>query len=438
MVSTTKTIVISGYYGFKNSGDEAVLKSILTALQEQGKEAGVQIEPVVLSIDPEWTSSVYGVRSVHRMQLGEVRRAIKESDGLISGGGSLLQDATSPKTIPYYLAIIKIAQWLKKPTFIYAQGVGPVNRRVFHPMIRSVFRKCSYISVRDVQSGELLQSMGIGAGDIHVVPDPVMGLPLPEESHVEAAGAVNPENPDVNLEPGTESTAEPVSGQLEIDSSAEPVNTQLEADDTAPFEHEPPLTDSTTIGADMYDEEPPVIGISVRFWDPERRELNAIADALSDLARKRPVHLRFLPFHQPDDEEASRYITDKMGDITSYGGKISFYREEQQPQDMLREVSRCQLILGMRLHSLIYAANQSVPLVGISYDPKIDHFLKRLDSAAIGSSDSLVPADLTRHMNTLLDDPEGWKEEHGAQIAVLKQEAQLPARHIVEFLGNRR
>lgn len=379
MVSSTKTIVISGYYGFKNSGDEAVLKSILTALEEQGKEAGIKIEPVVLSINPEWTSSMYGVRSVHRMRLGEVRRAIQESDGLISGGGSLLQDATSPKTIPYYLAIIKIAQWLKKPTFIYAQGVGPVNRKIFNPMIRSVFRKCSYISVRDIQSGELLQSMGIRSEDIHVVPDPVMGMPLPEQNNEEL-------------------------GDLSVST----------------------------------EEELPVIGISVRFWDQERRELNAIADALTDLARKRPVHLRFLPFYQPEDEHASQYIADKMGDITSYGGKISFYREEQQPQDMLLEVSRCDLILGMRLHSLIYAANQRVPLIGISYDPKIDHFLKRLDSAPIGSSQSLVPADLTRHMITMLDSLAAWKEEHSAQITRLKQEAQNPARHIVEFLGNRR
>lgn len=379
MVSSTKTIVISGYYGFKNSGDEAVLKSILTALEEQGKAAGIKIEPVVLSINPEWTSSMYGVRAVNRMQLGEVRRAIQESDGLISGGGSLLQDATSAKTIPYYLAIIKIAQWLKKPTFIYAQGVGPVNRKIFNPMIRSVFRKCSYISVRDIQSGELLQSMGIRSEDIHIVPDPVMGMPLPEQNNEELG--------DLS-----------VSGEEEL----------------------------------------PVIGISVRFWDKERRELNAIADALTELARKRPVHLRFLPFYQPEDEQASQYIADKMGDITSYGGKISFYREEQQPQDMLLEVSRCDLILGMRLHSLIYAANQRVPLIGISYDPKIDHFLKRLDSAPIGSSQSLVPADLTRHMITMLDSLATWKEEHSAQITQLKQESQNPARHIVEFLGNRR
>ncbi|AYB41847.1 polysaccharide pyruvyl transferase CsaB [Paenibacillus lautus] len=411
MVSTSKTIVISGYYGFKNSGDEAVLKSILTALEQEGQAAGVNINPVVLSIDPESTSATYGVKSVHRMKLGEVRQAIKESDGLISGGGSLLQDATSPKTIPYYLGVLKIAQWLGKPTFIYAQGVGPVNRKLFYPMIRSIFRKCTYISVRDMQSGELLQSMGISGEAVHVVPDPVMGLPLPA-----GEGVHRDSHPGSALK---ENEAEPVSSiEEQRESSEEPVKPS-------------PLSSGET------EDSLPVIGISVRYWHPERKELKAVAEGLKALAEQRPVHLRFLPFHQPDDLEASQFITDAMGDISKNGSLISFYRDEKQPQDMLREVSRCDMILGMRLHSLIYAANQSVPLLGISYDPKINHFLKRLGSEPAGSSESLDPSVLKDQMLKLLDDAVAWKAEHGEQIALLKREAAMPARHIAQYLRHR-
>ncbi|MEC0206839.1 polysaccharide pyruvyl transferase CsaB [Paenibacillus lautus] len=413
MVSTSKTIVISGYYGFKNSGDEAVLKSILTALEQEGKAAGIVINPVVLSIDPEWTSAVYGVKSVHRMKLGEVRQAIKDSDGLISGGGSLLQDATSPKTIPYYLGVLKIAQWLGKPTFIYAQGVGPVNRKLFYPMIRSIFRKCTYISVRDIQSGELLQAMGISGEAIHVVPDPVMGLPLPEGEDIQRdfnPGSALGEN-DVasvsSIEEHRESFEEPLAGSS--------------------------LSNRETEGEGSL----PVIGISVRYWHSERKELKAVAEGLKALAAQRPVHLRFLPFHQPDDLEASQFIASGIGDISKNGSKVSFYRDEKQPQDMLREVSRCDMILGMRLHSLIYAANQRVPLLGISYDPKINHFLKRLGSEPAGSSESLDADALKDQMLKLLDDAAAWKAEHGEQITVLKQEAALPARHIAQYLRHR-
>lgn len=425
MVSTSKTIVISGYYGFKNSGDEAVLKSILTALEQEGKEAGVVINPVVLSIDPEWTSAAYGVKSVHRMKLGEVRAAIKASDGLISGGGSLLQDATSPKTIPYYLGVLKIAQWLGKPTFIYAQGVGPVNRKLFHPMIRSIFRKCSYISVRDIQSGELLQSMGISEEVIHVVPDPVMGLPLAEaevaHSSTSALEEVNPAQIDKKPAPELKETGVASVSSIEEDRSFE----------------EPPFlstrSNHTIAGVGTL----PVIGISVRYWNPDRKELKAVAEGLKALAEKRAVHLRFLPFHQPDDFEASQFIVNALGDISRNGSKISFYLDEKQPQDMLHEVSRCDLILGMRLHSLIYAANQCVPLLGISYDPKIDHFLKRLESKPVGTSELLDAEALKRQLQHLLDEAEAWKAEHGEQIAVLKQEAALPARHIAQYLRHR-
>lgn len=418
MVTTTsKTIVISGYYGFKNSGDEAVLKSILTALEQEGRAAGVTIHPVVLSIDPEWTEATYGVKSVHRMKLGEVRQAIKESDGLISGGGSLLQDATSPKTIPYYLGILKIAQWLGKPTFIYAQGVGPVNRKLFHPMIRSVFRKCSYISVRDTQSGELLQTMGISAEAIELVPDPVMGLPLPGGEQEHGLGAQ-----DAALQGAQAERSAADEGQ------AAPLEAALPASGAGAF------AGQIDQGGDGH---LPTIGISVRRWHPEFKELQSIADGLKELAASRKVHLRFLPFHKPDDLEASRYIAELVGDVRSNGSEISYYVEEQQPQDMLREVSRCDVVLGMRLHSLIYAANRRVPLLGISYDPKIDHFLKRLGCEPVGSSEALDPDRLKSEIAKLLDGGRAWVTEHEAPIAKLKREAALPARRIVEYLRHR-
>lgn len=56
---------------------------------------------------------------------------------------------------------------------------------------------------------------------------------------------------------------------------------------------------------------------------------------------------------------------------------------------MLREVGQCEVLIGMRLHSLIYAAGQRVPLIGISYDPKIDHFLDRVRCQPVGTTQSL-------------------------------------------------
>ncbi|MMZ58806.1 colanic acid biosynthesis protein [compost metagenome] len=372
---TSRTIVLSGYYGYRNSGDEAVLQSILTALQEAGEDSGIDIKPVVLSIDPEWTSRTYGVEAVHRMKLGDVRKAIKNSDGLISGGGSLLQDATGLGSIPYYVGVIKLAQWLRKPTFIYAQGIGPVHRKLFYPLISSVFRRCEYISVRDSESAGLLRNMGIDQRDINVVPDPVMGMTLSD------------------------------SGQ-HLDSPGQ-------------------------------QEELPVIGVSVRFWNPDRIELAKLAEGLAALCRRKPVHIRFLPFHFPGDDEASRFCLERIGNVAEHGCAVSIAAETEHPQEMLREVSRCQLLIGMRLHSLIYAASQEIPLLGISYDPKIDHFLGRIGSVPIGTSDDLDPRIVASQGERLLIEGETWRNAHAAKIAGLKREARLPAHRITEYLQSR-
>lgn len=375
MVSeTVKTIVVSGYYGFRNSGDEAVLQSILSALEEEGRAAGIVIKPVVLSIDPKWTSRTYGVKAVHRMKLAEVRNAIKNSDGLISGGGSLLQDATGLGSIPYYLGILKLAQWMGKPTFIYAQGIGPVNRKLFRPFIASVFRRCEYISVRDSESAALLHSMGVARDGIQVVPDPVMGLALPEG---EAAGAAT--------------------GSEEL----------------------------------------PVVGVSVRFWNADRSELAKLAEGLASLCRRCAVHIRFLPFHVPGDDEASRFVIEQMGNVAEFGCAVSTAAETEHPYEMLREVSRCRLLIGMRLHSLIYAASQEVPLLGISYDPKIDHFLSRLASVPVGSSAELDPRIVASQAERLLGEGDAWRSNQASRIHELKREAREPAKRIVEFVRSR-
>ncbi|SDK87893.1 polysaccharide pyruvyl transferase CsaB [Paenibacillus sp. OK060] len=383
MVTTSQKLVISGYYGFHNSGDEAVLKSILTALEEESHRSNVTIEPIVLSGDPEWTTSMYGVRSVHRMKLKEVREAIKESDGLISGGGSLLQDATGLKSIPYYLGVIKLAQWLKKPTFIYAQGIGPVNRKIFNPMIRSVFKACNYVSVRDEQSAEYLRGLGLQWNQIHVVPDPVMGLPLPEAN------------------------AEEVSS-VAVNAQGASVHTKL-----------------------------PVIGVSVRFWESDRKELTAIAAGLKKLCSKKAVHLRFMPFHLPIDEQASRFVMEMLGDLGNKGSEVSITKDLTDPQLMLQEVSNCDVVIGMRLHSLIYAASQYVPPVGISYDPKIDQFMLRLDSETVGSTDALDGDKLAKTVANLLDQRSQWLKEHEEGITELKQEAKVPAQQIIKYLGRK-
>lgn len=363
-----KKIVISGYYGFNNSGDEAVLQALITALREQGKQAGIDVQPIVLSASPADTAAHYGVEAVHRMRPREVWSAIKRSDGLISGGGSLLQDVTSWRTVPYYLAILRMAQSVGKPTFIYSQGVGPIQRRLFHPLLRSVLNRCRYVSVRDTESAAFLRRLGVRDDkqrEIHVVPDPVMGL----------AGRMRKVRPADRL---------------------------------------------------------PVIGVSLRFWNADRSDLDAVAEALNRVCAKRAVTVRFLNFHLPADVEAARYVADRLkhDDKRADGGLPMI--GESDPLAMIRQVGDCDHVLGMRLHSLIYAAAQHVTVTGVSYDPKVDHFLASMkDRAACATaapSAEAIAGDVLRKLET------GYTVEEKAQLDELVSRAMIPAQHICQFL----
>lgn len=160
--------MISGYYGFDNLGDEAILSSLISTL----KTLDQKIEIIVLSNNPATTSKKYDVSSIYRYNYFDILAEMRKSDILISGGGSLLQDVTGYKTIPYYLSIIYLAVLNKMETVFFAQGVGPVDIKFNRFLIKKVLNKTDYLSVRDSRSKNLLRKIGIKK-DIKIVSDPV-------------------------------------------------------------------------------------------------------------------------------------------------------------------------------------------------------------------------------------------------------------------------
>ncbi len=371
MAVNIKKIVISGYYGFDNSGDEAVLQAILLALQDSGQRYGVKFEPIVLSANPQQTATLYGVRAVSRNNIKQIIKTLRSADGLISGGGSLLQDVTGFGSIPYYLGVIKLAQWLHKPVFVYAQGIGPVKHRFFHWLIRAVFQHNAFTSVRDIESKRFLEQLGLGERHpIELVPDPVMALSLPEDIEGEVSNREN---------------------------------------------------------------EKLIIGVSVRFWQENDEFLSELGKALQQLLDADPricVHL--LPFHLPSDEQASLKLIHEIEAVHHNRIQMKAYKE---PQHMLAAVGRCDLLIGMRLHALIYAANQQVPMIGISYDPKIDQFLARIEMKAVATTANLQALEVVRQATELLDSRSKWQAEKQSLLNTLQSEARFPAEAIVRHFA---
>ena len=178
-------VVMSGYYGFSNAGDDAILQSI----QEGIVAASEDISITVLSNDPALTERLYGLDAVPRFQVWKVLRALRRCDALLSGGGSLLQDRTSTRSLLYYLSIIRLAERFHKPVMLYANGIGPVSKPANRRRVKKAVERAALVTLRDRSSAKELQDMGVTP--LRPVCDGgpgVQSAPRPGEAGTGAAG----------------------------------------------------------------------------------------------------------------------------------------------------------------------------------------------------------------------------------------------------------
>lgn len=163
-------ILVSGYYGFDNLGDEAILDVLcadLLALDIKDEDI------VVLSNNPEQTTKRLGVAALSRYDLKAIWSSLGKARLFISGGGSLLQDVTSRRSIPYYLGLVELAFLRKVPVVMYGQGLGPVQSNLFRAWVGRAFKRSLACSVRDASSLQLLLDLGVPEGKIELCADPV-------------------------------------------------------------------------------------------------------------------------------------------------------------------------------------------------------------------------------------------------------------------------
>lgn len=249
-------VLISGYYGFDNLGDEAVLFSIVNRL----REVAPGLDIAVLSARPEKTARSYNVEAYNRWRPGEVARALRKSDLFVSGGGSLLQDVTGLKSLAYYLGVIWLALKMGKPVFIYAQGIGPIRSKTGRFLARRILNRVQAITVRDQESCQDLLEMGVTT-PVEITADPVLAL--------------RPEHIDRKL------------GTRILEQSG----------------CNPAVNGNTA-------------GISVREWQGQKGYEAAIARVADRLVR-RGYQVVFLPMQYPEDADCSREVIGQMEEQAS-------------------------------------------------------------------------------------------------------------------------
>lgn len=179
--------VLSGYFGFNNSGDDALLKALIKDLRKEKSNARI----AVLSKKPNSSKIMFGVDAVSRMAPLSILKLFRTSSVLLSGGGSLIQDETSSKSLWYYLSIIATAKKCGMKVMQIANGIGPVNKETNKVIASKVINKyVDAITLRERRSAKELEKIGITL-PYEVTADPAVSLEGVDESSVKRIFALN-------------------------------------------------------------------------------------------------------------------------------------------------------------------------------------------------------------------------------------------------------
>ncbi len=165
-----KNILIFGYFGFGNLGDEANLCQLIKLLREFNERNKI----TVISGDPDRTSRAFKVTAVGKFNLFRIIKALLEADLLIGNGGSHFQDITSKRSLLYYSALVFVAKLLKVKTFLYGQGIGPLRSGIGKSLAGRVLSMADLITVRDRLSIVALAELNVRKPEIHFTAEPLL------------------------------------------------------------------------------------------------------------------------------------------------------------------------------------------------------------------------------------------------------------------------
>lgn len=324
-------IVVSGYYGFGNAGDEAVLQGLLASLREAAGDEALHV--TVLSGDPAATAAQHGVEAVPRQHAGAVRGALRRADLLISGGGGLLQDRTSARSPLYYLGVIAMARALRVPVYLYGQGVGPIRRPWLQRVAAMCLKSVAGAGVRDEASARRLLELGVPRERIAVTADAAFALAPPGAAAREAAR-----------------------------NRLGPADRRLIG----------------VVWRSPWVEE----GVGESGRHTVRR---GVAEAVARFAQAHGGSVVVFPFHpEMDEEDAVRFageVAAEGADAVRWPGDaaMSFAGEPAAPAGpWMTLLAAVDVALCVRFHGLVFAAMAGVPAVALAYDPKVRHLAEDL------------------------------------------------------------
>lgn len=168
--------VICGAYGMDNAGDDAVLAAIVDELRRIDRDIPI----TVMARQPKKTASRFGVEAVHPLRPRRWLAAMKRASLFLSGGGSLLQDVTSRRSLFYYLTAIRLAKKQGCRVMLYGCGIGPLKSERSRAETAETLNACAdVITLRDPESMALLREIGVDVPPVHLSADPALNTAGP-------------------------------------------------------------------------------------------------------------------------------------------------------------------------------------------------------------------------------------------------------------------
>jgi len=395
-----KRIVISGWYGNKNLGDEAQLSAIIGMIRCVLPNTKI----TVFSDDPEATTSEHHVNSVFRRKGGQSRlRRLSElfkADLFILGGGTLLYDTGIGADHMVWLNDVIMAKLMGRPFMFFNGGVGLIYNRLSKYCMKYVCDAMDLITVRDELSERNLRSLGI-TKPIYIGADSTFGL-----------------------------------------------------------------TERLVAGVKKYERytqaEKPKVGINVRYWIYKLEEIpqknrvlcekfggsssdfanfrKEIAGTIDYLKQKWGAAIFFFPMSflkAKDDYDVE--LSEEIAHLSSDWNDITVIRNECRHLEMINNVREIDVMIGMRLHALVFAAMLNIPILAISYDPKVDAFMK-----LIGQEEYLVNMNevtrevLCKKIDELWEHREVIKKQLEERVSRLASESKKSAQLMYALLSARK
>ncbi len=300
-------VTVCGSYGRGNAGDDAILKAVIREIREVSPAS----EICVMSKNPAETKKRYRVRSIYTFNIFKMLCAFSRSHLYINGGGSLIQDSTSSRSLYFYLLTLASARLCGCKVMMYGCGIGPVRKKKNRALAARVINKnVDCITLRDPDSFDELRNMKVSRPEMKLAADPTLGIAPASDLETDAALSVEGLSPDEKY-----------------------------------------------------------LCLCMRNWKNIDAVLDEIAVAADYAASVHGLKIALIPMERKKDLPVAERLAEKIL------APSAIVRGEYDVHSVIGILSKMHVIMAMRLHALVFGAGQGVPTIGIAYDHKVTGFM---------------------------------------------------------------